>query len=94
MYKAFISAKKRCDKWNDYEMNVSPLEKDKPIYYEFTKCPVAEFIKQHHLEEIAPALCNVDYPSLELMGAKLVRKTTCVNGDRCDYTVCGNTMNI
>ena len=70
-------------------MEVLPLEKGKPIYYEFTTCPVAEFIKQNHLEEIAPALCNVDYPSLELMGAKLVRKTTCVNGDRCDYAICG-----
>ena len=89
MYKAFLSAKKRCDRWNDYKMEVLPLEKGKPIYYEFTTCPVAEFIKQNHLEEIAPALCNVDYPSLELMGAKLVRKTMCVNGDRCDYTICG-----
>ena len=89
MYKAFCSAKRRCDKWNDYEMNISPYKKGEPIYYEFTKCPVAEFIKQHHLEDIAPALCNVDYPALEAMGARLVRKTTCVNGKRCDYMICG-----
>lgn len=90
MYKAFCSAKKKCDKWHDYEMNVAPYEKDKPIYYEFTACPAAEFAKQFGLTEIMPALCNVDYTSMELIGAKLVRKGTCVDGDRCDYTICGD----
>lgn len=90
MYKAFCSAKKACDKWHDYEMNVAPYEKDKPIYYEFTACPAAEFAKQFGLTEIMPALCNVDYASMELIGAKLIRKGTCVDGDRCDYTICGN----
>ena len=28
MYKAFIKAKKECDKWNDYKMNVAPYEKN------------------------------------------------------------------
>ncbi len=90
MYRAFCSAKKRCDKWHDYEMRVAPYEKDKPVYYEFTACPVAEFIHRHGLEEIAPALCNVDYPALEIMGARLARTTTCVNGCKCDYTICGD----
>ena len=37
-----------------------------------------------------PALCNVDYASMELLHARLIRTTTCVNGCRCDYTICGN----
>ena len=37
-----------------------------------------------------PALCNVDYASMELLHAKLVRTTTCVDGCRCDYTICGD----
>ena len=51
MYKAFTSAKKKCDKWNDYKMIVAPYQKDQPICYEFTSCPVAEFARKNHLEE-------------------------------------------
>ena len=32
MYKAFLRAKSACDKWHDYEMDVAPLDPDKPIY--------------------------------------------------------------
>ena len=35
-------------------------------------------------------LCNVDYASMELLHARLVRTTTCVDGCRCDYTICGD----
>ena len=45
MYKAFLRAKSACDKWHDYEMDVAPYENGKPIYYDFTACPVAEFAK-------------------------------------------------
>lgn len=90
MHFAFMNAKKKCDKWGDYEMNVAPFEKDKPIYYEFTACPAAEFAKKHGLEEVMPALCNVDFAAMELIGARLVRKTTCSNGCKCDYTICGS----
>ena len=90
MYKAFSSAKKKCDRWHDYEMNVSPYEKDKPIYYEFTACPAAQFAQQFSLTEIMPALCNVDYKSMEAIRAKLVRTGTCVDGDKCDYVICGD----
>ena len=62
----------------------------KPIYYEFTSCLAAEFAIRHGLTDIMPALCNVDYASMELLHAKLIRATTCVNGYRCDYTICGD----
>ena len=90
MHKAFLSAKNNCDKWHDYEMMVAPYERNKPIYYEFTACPVAEFAKKYGLTDIMPALCNVDYASMELLHARLVRTTTCVNGDKCDYVICGD----
>ena len=86
MYKAFVRAKSGCDKWHDYEMTVAPYETGKPIYYEFTACPAAEFAIRHGLTDIMPALCNVDYASMELLHARLVRTTTCVDGCRCDYT--------
>ena len=90
MHMAFLRAKAGCDKWHDYEMTVTPYEKNKPIYYEFAACPAAEFAKQFGFADIMPALCNVDYASMELLHAKLVRTTTCVDGCRCDYTICGD----
>ena len=46
--------------------------------------------RQFGFTDIMPALCNVDYASMELLHAKLVRTTTCVDGCRCDYTICGD----
>ncbi len=90
MYRAFSTAKKRCEAWHDYEIDVAPFDKNRPIYYEFTACPAAEFANKFGLTEIMPALCNVDYASMELIHARLVRTTTCVDGCRCDYTICGD----
>ena len=66
------------------------MKTGKPIYYEFTSCPAAEFAIRHGLTDIMPALCNVDYASMALLHARLVRTTTCVDGCRCDYTICGD----
>ena len=90
MYRAFTSAKKRCDAWHDYEMQVAAYAPDRPIYYEFTACPAAEFAKKFGLTEIMPALCNVDDVSMAQIHAKLIRTTTCANGCKCDYTICGD----
>ncbi len=90
MYQAFARAKRACDRWHDYEMNVAPYDAGKPIYYEFTACPAAEFAKKYGLTEIMPALCNVDYAAMELIHARLIRTSTCVNGCKCDYTICGD----
>lgn len=90
LYLSFQNAKKQCDKWGDFKMNLAPFDKNKPIYYEFTECPTAEFAKKHGLLEVMPALCNPDFEGMELIHARLVRKTTCANGCKCDYTVCGN----
>ena len=90
MYKSFRNAKKQCDKWGDFHMNVAPYNEKQPIYYEFTECPTAEFAKKHGLLEVMPALCNPDFTGMELIHARLVRRTTCANGCKCDYTICGD----
>ncbi len=90
MYRAFLNAKRQCDKWGDFKMNVAPYNPDGPIYYEFTECPVAQFAREHGLLEVMPALCNPDFGAMELIHARLVRKTTCSNGCKCDYTICGD----
>lgn len=90
LYKSFKIAKKKCDKWKDYEMVIDPFSKDKPIHYIFKSCPIVEFAKSHNLEEIMPAMCNPDYKAMELLKAKLVRPCTIANGNICDYYICGN----
>ena len=90
MHMAFCKAKSRCDQWNDYVMNVRPFDKNEPIYYEFTACPVAEFAKKHDLLEAMPAMCNPDYYAMELIHARLVRRGNCATDDHCDYTICGD----
>lgn len=87
---SFSMAQKKCAKWGDYEMYVAPYKKDEPIYYEFTRCPVADFAKQYDLLEVMPALCNPDYTAMEMLHAKLIRKITCANGCKCDYRICGD----
>lgn len=74
LHRAFLNAKKQCDKWGDFEMHVAPFDKDQPIYYEFTACPTAEFAKKHDLLEVMPALCNPDFAGMELIHARLIRK--------------------
>ena len=71
-------------------MHVAPYDPDGPIYYTFTACPTAEFARQFGLLEVMPALCSPDYAAMELLRARLVRRTTCSNGCRCDYTICGD----
>ena len=44
----------------------------------------------NNLLDILPALCNGDYVAMELMHAKLVRRTTCGNGIVCDYAIYGD----
>lgn len=55
MYKAFTRAKSLCDQWHDYEMDVAPFVPDKPIYYEFTACPAAEFANCADLDSAPPS---------------------------------------
>ena len=90
MHRAFQTAQRRCVRWGDYRMSVAPYEENQPLYYEFTACPIAEFAKKHGLLEIMPALCNPDFEAMECIHARLVRRTTCANGEKCDYTICGD----
>ena len=90
MHRAFQTAQRWCVRWGDYRMSVAPYEENQPLYYEFTACPIAEFAKKHGLLEIMPALCNPDFEAMECIHARLVRRTTCANGEKCDYTICGD----
>ncbi len=90
MYFAFCEAKKRCDEWKDFDMVLEPYSDTGPLRYHFTKCPVAEFAKDHDLLDILPALCNCDYVGMEQLHARLVRTETLAHGNQCDYAICGD----
>ena len=90
MHKVFQSAKKRCDTFHDFEMELEDYDKNKPVSYGFTYCPIADFAKHHELEEVMPAMCNGDYYAMELLHARLIRKKNCVTEDYCDYTIVGD----
>ena len=48
-------------------------------------------VRVGNLKSIAWFNCRKSkYASMELLHAKLVRTTTCVDGCRCDYTICGD----
>ena len=87
---SFAVSEKKCNACQDYEMSVASYDKRKPIYYEFTACPIAEFAAKHNLLEVMLAMCNPDYAAMELIHARLVRTTTCVDSCKCDYTICGD----
>ena len=89
-HRAFVSSKKACDKWGDYEMHVAPYDPDG-----------ADLLRVHRLlhggvcQAVRPARGDAralrpDYAAMELLRARLVRRTTCSNGCRCDYTICGD----
>jgi len=90
MYFAFKNVKGRCDVFGDYNMQVDPYDKNKPLTYHFTTCPVAEFAREHGFTDILPALCNVDYSIMDAMHVRLIRKQTLGFADNCDYMMVGD----
>lgn len=68
-----------------FRYEACPYSKIEPLDYRFRTRPVADFIPQFGLEEIAGALYNVDYACMDAMNVKLVRCHTLMESDRCDY---------
>lgn len=71
-------------------MKVAPYDKKMGIRYQFDRCPIAEFAKEHCYLDLMPAFCNGDYLAMKLMHAGLIRKHTCANSNICDYWIVGD----
>ena len=71
-------------------MKVEPYDKNIGPKYIFERCPIAEFAKAHGYLDIMPAICNSDYPAMEMIHSHLIRKHTCANSDICDYWIVGD----
>ena len=82
---ARVNAEKREEWPGNYIMEmVSCCEGSK---YVFQRCPIAELAKKLQLSEMMPAMCNPDYPMLKAIHGGLIRKSTCANGDCCDFWI-------
>ena len=56
----------------------------------FCAAPIAELAKKLGYTHLMPAMCNPDYPMLKLLHAGLIRKSTCANGELCDFWIVGD----
>ncbi len=53
---------------------------------DFVECGIIEFLRAEGAEELAPVLCELDWPHTELLGIELIRTTTLAQGgERCDF---------
>jgi hypothetical protein len=53
---------------------------------DFVECGIIKFLRAEGAEELAPVLCELDWPNAELIGVRLDRTTTLAQGgERCDF---------
>ena len=85
---AKCSAAHSTDWPGNYHMEMQPCPEG--TKYVFLRCPIAELAKKLGYTSLMPAMCNPDYPMLRCMHAGLIRRTTCANGDCCDFWIVGD----
>lgn len=83
---------KQAQKYSDtFITEFEPYDvKNHAVRYSFTKCPNAQFAKKYNLLHILPLLCNSDFYGISQIHGKLIRCSTCGNGNICDYLIVGN----
>lgn len=63
------------------------------VYYEFTRCPIAEYLHDLGIDEITPVLCDIDHLTTALIHARLLREHTLAGGGpTCDYWIVGDAV--
>ncbi len=63
------------------------------IFFEYTRCPIAEHCEQLGISSITPVLCELDYLMVDLIHARLFREHTIADGsDTCDYWMVGDNV--
>ena len=70
--------------------DVHRLVEDRKLIIGGVEIPYEKGLLGHSDAPSQQPLCNVDFAAMELLHARLVRTTTCVNGCKCDYTICGD----
>ena len=80
--------KHRQDWPGNYIMEMRPCPEGSK--YVFLRCPIAELAKKLGCTELMPAMCNPDYPMIKCLKGRLIRSTTCANGELCDFWIVGD----
>lgn len=72
---------------DDYVSRFVPGEPGRFDYgIDFVECAIIKFLRAEGAEELAPVLCELDWPLTELIGIELMRTTTLAEGgERCDF---------
>lgn len=68
-----------------YEMDWEfSYQKGKDEFYcTYTQCGICKLAKREHMERFLPCMCQMDFATYEMVGAKLIRTKTLANGDEC-----------
>jgi len=72
---------------HDYVQHFVPGEPGRFDFgIDFVECGIIKFLRAEGSEELAPVLCELDWPNAELIGVRLDRTTTLAQGgERCDF---------
>lgn len=72
---------------SDYVSRFVPGELGRFDYgIDFVECAIIKFLRAEGAEELAPVLCELDWPHTELLDIELVRtKTLAQGGECCDF---------
>ncbi len=61
------------------------------IFFEYTRCPIAEYCRELGVSQVTPVLCELDHHMVRLIHARLIRERTLAEGgDGCDYWIVGD----
>lgn len=75
-----------------WEFNFDDSHRD-GCYYYFTKCPIAKFFKDNHMEHLTPHFCALDYITIGANRGRLIRNHTLAQGDEmCDFWIVGDRV--
>lgn len=91
-----------CKAWADnhpedyetWDFNFDETKHKEGFYYHYTNCPINNFCRKYGYEEFTPVLCNIDYATFAMMGARLIRQHTLAEGGpMCDYWIVSDKSN-
>ncbi len=66
-----------------WQFTVSGGNDDSDFYVTFTNCGLCHLLKTEGLPELTPLLCETDYVTVEMAGARLTRTKTLAEGAEC-----------
>lgn len=65
----------------DWEFTYQKGENE--FYCTYTQCGICKLAKREGVERFLPCMCQMDFATYEMVGAKLIRTKTLANGDEC-----------